>query len=613
MVDYYEDNHDLRFYVERYLPWKQLLEAAGGAPGSEEACFDRQDVLARLRGRCAEVGRVAATEVAPVAREIDRSVVALEGGVVRTPEALVAVFERLAAMELHGMCLPPTLGGAGLPVTLYFATVELLARADVGVAAHYSFHAGIATALHTFGSLGGDAVAHEGGLTPFEEAITSIASGAAWGSLDLLEPDGDEALLELQSTATLGEDGRWRVSGTKSRVTSGHGRWHLVLVRTDPPSEEGRNDGLSLFLVEARADRRGEVVVESVADKLGQRAAPTVTVRFTEAEGQLIGKRGLGRRRMLRMLNLARIAAGMQALGVCESALHLAQAYAASSRSAERREPIAEMIDATRTDVQGLRALACAAAVHEELALQMSLRLRVAPPQDREEREFLTREVHRHTAEARRLTPLLKVIAADRAVRCARRCVQIHGGGGTTSDFGAEKLLRDAMMLPVYEGTQELVCQLVARELVLGAIRRPQAALRQAATARWTSVRGSPLERRVARLQTLAHACQQHLITRLAGRRFSELRLLPWNSWSAAITEWDPGADLSPLLVHAASLTRLLAEVAIAEVLLEQATLHPDRTEVLERHLERAEPRVRYLHDRVTSTGDRLVGELGEV
>lgn len=605
MADFYDDNSDLRFYVERLIGWRQIEQvgaAAGGAPSA------RTDRLSAFKARCSAVGQLAAG-VAPRARSLEREARSFEVGALTLPPTLSAVFDEIAALKLHGMCLPNELGGSDAPVVLYFATLELIARADAGVAAHYSFHAGIATALWTFVQLGGEEHGRQA-PTPFEEAIRSIAAGEAWGSLDLVEPDGDDALLTLSSSAARDEVGGWRITGTKARVTSGHGRWHLVLARAEADAE-----GPSLFLVDAAA-APGAVQVVEVDDKLGQRAAPTVTVRFERAPGLLIGQRGQGRRRVLRMLNLARIAAGMQGLGVSEAALRLARSYAeeraAQGRDVERRELMAELIDAMRTDVEGLRALAYAAAVHEERAMRLTLQLRVSPPDDREEREYLGRELHRHSQEARRLTPLLKVAAADRAVKNARRCVQVHGDGGHTSGFGAERLLRDAMVLPQYEGTHELLCRLVAREGVLGVLRRPQAALMQAASARWSSVRGSPLERRVARLQTLGFACQQHLVTRLAGRRFSELRSLPWDSLSAALTEWQPEQGLAPVLVHAVSLTRLWAEVAIAEVLLEQVALHPDRTEVLERHLERAEPRVRYLHDRITSTGDRLVGALEE-
>jgi hypothetical protein len=78
--------------------------------------------------------------------------------------------------------------------------------------------------------------------------------------------------------------------------------------------------------------------------------------------------------------------------------------------------------------------------------------------------------------------------------------------------------------------------------------------------------------------------------------------------WPGAFkSDWDPKRDFSLAMLHAERLTRLLCDEAIAEILLAQAQEHPERTAVLERHLERAEPRARHLHDEITTTGERLL------
>jgi hypothetical protein len=148
------------------------------------------------------------------------------------------------------------------------------------------------------------------------------------------------------------------------------------------------------------------------------------------------------------------------------------------------------------------------------------------------------------------------------------------------------------------------------KDTLLEAIRRPQDFVRGAATARWRAVSGSPLERRVARLQTLSYATQQHLIARIAGRKVGELRHLPLTSWASVFSDWDPKRDFGPAMLHAERLMKLLIDVSVSEVLLEQAEKHPERAEVLERWLERAEPRSRFLHDEITTTGERLLASL---
>ena len=89
------------------------------------------------------------------------------------------------------------------------------------------------------------------------------------------------------------------------------------------------------------------------------------------------------------------------------------------------------------------------------------------------------------------------------------------------------------------------------------------------------------------------------------------LRGKPIGEWSGELTKnWDPKRDFAYAMLHAERLIRLLGETAIAEILLDQAKEHPERAEVLERHLERAEPKARYLHDQITTTGQRLLDKL---
>src|SRR5690349_19948893 len=133
-----------------------------------------------------------------------------------------------------------------------------------------------------------------------------------------------------------------------------------------------------------------------------------------------------------------------------------------------RHEMIADLLDEMRTDVQGLRALAVASAWHEEMAQKIRLAERFGMP-------FDAAELARHRALSRRYTPLLKYLAAEKAVEIARRNLQIHGGVGYTREFGAEKLLRDAMVMPIYEGTSQIQSLMAMKDTLGGIIKRPQA------------------------------------------------------------------------------------------------------------------------------------------
>jgi hypothetical protein len=217
-----------------------------------------------------------------------------------------------------------------------------------------------------------------------------------------------------------------------------------------------------------------------------------------------------------------------------------------------------------------------------------------------------------HEKIARRLTPLLKYLAAEKAVEHARTSLQIHGGNGYTKDYLPEKLLRDALVMPIYEGTSQIQALMAMKDTLGGIIKNPQAFVKRLAQTRWRALSNrNPLERRVAQLQTVSLSAQQHLVLRTAGNKVRGLRRKPIGEWTDELTKnWNPKRDFAFAMLHAERLIQLLGDIAIAELLLAQADKHPERADVLERHLERAEPRARYLLDQITSTGHRLLEEL---
>jgi 3-(methylthio)propanoyl-CoA dehydrogenase len=336
-----------------------------------------------------------------------------------------------------------------------------------------------------------------------------------------------------------------------------------------------------------------------------------VALSFDAAPAELIGQRGDGFRLMLEFMNHARLGVGFESIGLCEAALRMARAYAAQRRSMgkpiERHELIADYLDEMETDIVGLRALAVETAVHDELSYKLELHGDVVLGRgDSKARARV------HAAHTRRATPLLKYLAAEKAVEMARRCLQIHGGNGYMKDFGAEKLLRDSLVLPIYEGTSQIQALMAMKDTLSAIIKTPKAFLKQLATARWRGLSTRDgLEARVVALSQQSLAAQQHLMARTVAAKVTAVRKKPLPSWRGELlSQWNPKRDFSFALLHAERLTRVLADVAICEALLKQARRDAERRPWLERYLERAEPRVRFLVDEITSTGSRLVAEL---
>jgi alkylation response protein AidB-like acyl-CoA dehydrogenase len=477
----------------------------------------------------------------------------------------------------------------------------MIARGDSATMTHFSFHGGIAMASLLYsireGSTEFDVAG--GGIrsTRFQKMIEEIASGEAWGCMDITEPDAGSDMARLRTRGEQDADGNWFVTGQKIFITSGHGKYHLVVARTEdasnPDDPMAGLQGLSMFIVQAYDDlpdgtRKRHVVLERIEEKMGHHGSVTAAISFDRVPAQLVGKRGEGFKYMLTLMNNARIGVGFECIGLAEAAYRMASTYAAERRSMgkpiARHEMLADYLDEMRVDIRALRALGVEAAYHEELANKLSMLDLFRDAATPAERDRITHDLPRLQARARRLTPLLKYLAAEKCVEIARRNIQIHGGVGFIKEYGAEKLLRDAIVLPIYEGTSQIQALMAMKDTLLGILKRPQDFARRLGQARWRSLSSrDELDRGVARLQSLSLGAQQFLLTRTAAGKLRSLAEVPVHRWTEALTKnWDPKRDFALAMLHAERLIRLLAD----------------------------EARARMLHEEITTTGQRILADL---
>ena len=622
MADFFADNADLQWTFDHGIDWKTLYEEVSLLDAADDDLATWEDARDFWKEILGLIGQFAGNEIAPYAAEIDTKEPELVDGDVVFPKRTQQIFEQLGQMGLHGMCLPKQLGGMNCPLVLYMISAELMARADVSIMTHHSFHGGIAMALMTYSLLEGttefDMEKKVLISTRFGEQIEQIATGQAWGCMDITEPDAGSDMGALRTRGEQDADGNWTVTGQKIFITSGHGRYHIVIARTEEASADAMGlDGLSLFLVEAYSEEGGtktwHSTVERLEEKLGHHASPTVTISFDNSPAELIGKPGEGFKYMLLLMNNARIAVGFEAIGLSECALRMAKEYAAQrpsmGKTIDKHEIIADYIDEAETDIAGLRALAVRAAFNEEVAHRKRLRRDYMTTEGSTEWTDLDREFKKRTWRSRLTTPLIKFLAAEKAVEISRRALQIHGGCGYTREYGAEKLLRDALVLPIYEGTTQIQALMATKDALIFITKNPQAFFKSWADERRKAIAGGPLERRVAKLRTNAQAAQLHLMQRILKGKLKGRSL---SAWKAALAQWDTRTDFAPALLHAERLTQMLADAAIADALLAQTNKDPVRGTILAKHLERAEPRSRYMLDIIKTTGDRLLAELAD-
>ena len=624
MGNFYSDNSDLQFYLERGIDWASLVALTEGPLPAAEGPESIAEAVEGFRDILNLVGQFVADQVAPHAAAIDHGGVQLKDGLVTFPPLLQGIYDQIKELDLHGMSMPRELGGMNCPVMLYFLCNELMARADVSVMTHHGFHGAISLALMLYSVAEGSTEFDAKGRitkTRFAKEIAEIMAGEAWGCMDITEPNAGSDMAALNTRAELDADGTWRLTGQKIFITSGHGKYHIVIARSESTATVPGLAGLSLYLVpayEIAADgsRRELATVDRLEEKLGHHASATCAITFDRAAAELIGQRGDGFKNMLLLMNNARLGVGFEALGLCEAALRLATAYAQDRQSMgktlDQHELIADQLDEMATDIQGIRALAVEGAFQEEVATRLRIREAAGGWGDPLEDKRHRREARAAADHARRITPLVKFLAAEKSVEMARRCLQIHGGVGYTREYGAEKLLRDSLVTPIYEGTTQIQALMAMKDAIGQVLKAPQAFVKQVAQVRIRSLSArDPLERRVTRLRAVALGAIQTLLVRTSTDKLRDLRQQPLSTWPAALRRnWNPKRDFAFAMLHAERLTSILADAAICEALWKQAQVHTERREVLQRYLERAEPRCTYLSEVIANTGDRLIAKL---
>lgn len=621
MANFYKDNDDLQFYVDKWIDWEPLVRITERNFVDPEGHQSLDEAMEFYREILDLVGQFSADEVAPHAEAFDRKKVWLEDGEVVFPPELQGVFDQIKELGLHSMCLPRELGGMNAPLLLYMLTAELFARADVGAMTHHSFHTGMAMAMLVYSIREGSTEFDEQGFitkTRFKDEIQEIMSGEAWGCMDITEPNAGSDMGALTTRAEQDDDGNWFITGQKIYITSGHGKYHFVVARTDDGTKG--LDGLSFFLVPTYEDtpegRERFATIGRVEEKIGHASSATCQIHFEKTPAQLVGSLGYGFRQMLILMNNARVGVAFEGIGISECAVRMARDYAAErgsmGKTIDRHEMIADYLEEMETDIRGMRALTVKACYHEEMAQKLYIAVNHHRGISQDERKEFEKELKYHQREARRLTPLCKYLSSEKACEISRRCIQIHGGAGYTKDYGAEKLLRDALVLPIYEGTSQIQALMSMKDALMWAMKAPQKFVQRIAQTRWRSMSSSDgLERRVASLRYNVYRAQQHLISKTATGKLGEVINKPLGEWKEELTQnWDPKRDFAYAMLHAEKLIIMEADASVAEALLEQAKRFPARRELLTNHLERAESRSRYQLDRILHTGKRLIERL---
>jgi alkylation response protein AidB-like acyl-CoA dehydrogenase len=412
-----------------------------------------------------EAGRFATDVLAPLNRVGDTEGIKLIDGKVITAPGWPDAYQRWIAAGWNAVSGAEAFGGQGLPMAVNAACTEIWAAANVAFGLCPLLTLSAIEALDAHGS---------------EELkkiyLEKLISGEWPGTMQLTEPQAGSDVGALRARAEPAADGSYRIFGTKIFITYGDHDMtdnivHFVLARL--PDAPPGTKGISLFLIpkflvnaDGSLGARNDIFPSGIEHKLGMHAAPTCTMTMGDAGGAigyLIGEENRGMQCMFTMMNQARLAVGLEGVGIAERAYQQALAFAqerkqgrAIGEKPSKSDPIIVHPDVKRMLLQMRAMTAAARTICYATAVAIDISLRATDPAVKA--AAATR--------AALLTPIAKAFATDIGNEVAYLGVQVHGGMGFIEETGAAQHLRDARITPIYEGTNGIqAIDLVTRKL----------------------------------------------------------------------------------------------------------------------------------------------------
>lgn len=613
MSNYLNDNHDLLFYLDAagapYHPHAKQGEGKkreGQAEGdaAEGISTEIPPAEAAYIKYLEAIGELAAVKIASRSQGIDRESFRIKHDALFLGEDLLRTIEELKILGAPHLPLRDDGRGARTSLSVQLVETELLARAELSVAILNNLSGGFALAL-SIGAAEAEKAGYEASALELRALAERAAKREIYGSIALHDPCDARGEPYTSCLAEAGQDGAILLNGEKIFVIGAGAPYLLVLARDDAAEPLEKGVRLSFFLVDAEKERgAGRLEIVETSRRQGHRGIPSSTLRFSGASAKRIGDERSGRRLLSIYQAGIRLLHAYQSIGLAEAAFRNAIKFAWETpfrgKQLIRHEIVASVLDEMELDLRSMRALASATAWHQGIAMEAFLG---------GAKEFDEEALRHHRERGRRFTSYLKYYVDTKTFEIVHRAAELRGAEGFYEGALEEKMLRDAAALPFDDGMSRMESLLdVVKDTIGALLKNPQEHVRQGARARWRTVSPSdPLEKRVARLGLLGQNAQQHLLLQTAGEKMKGLRDRPISEWTAELTRsWDPERDFAFATIHAERLTLLLAEIGLSEVFLAQSLRDSSRRELLERHLERAEPTARMLYEELTVRGRRI-------
>ena len=336
--------------------------------------------------------------------------------------------KKMGELGFMGMMVSPEYGGGGMDTVSYVLAMEEISKIDASASVVMSVNNSLVCwGLEKFGN-----------EEQKQKYLKPLATGEIIGAFCLSEPEaGSDATSQKTTAKDMGD--HYLLNGTKNWITNGNNASvYLVIAQTDV--EKGHR-GINALIIEKGMDG---FVVGPKENKLGIRGSDTHSLMFTDVKvpkENRIGEDGFGFKFAMKTLSGGRIGIAAQALGVASGALELALQYSKERKSFGKpiceHQAIAFKLADMATEIEASRLLCLRAAWHKDMGLDFS-----------------------------ESSAMAKLFSAEKAMRITTEAVQIHGGYGFVKEYHVERLMRDAKITQIYEGTSEIQKIVISRSIL---------------------------------------------------------------------------------------------------------------------------------------------------
>jgi alkylation response protein AidB-like acyl-CoA dehydrogenase len=336
--------------------------------------------------------------------------------------------KKMGELGFLGMMVSPEYGGGGMDTISYVLAMEEISKVDASASVVMSVN----NSLVCWG------IEKFGNEAQKQKYLTKLATGEIIGAFCLSEPEaGSDAT--SQSTTAIDKGDHYLVNGTKNWITNGNNASvYIVITQTDV--EKGHR-GINALIIEKGAEG---FVVGKKENKMGIRGSDTHSLMFTDVKvpkENRIGEDGFGFKFAMQTLSGGRIGIASQALGIASGALELALQYSKERKSFGKpiceHQAIAFKLADMATEIEAARLLCLRAAWQKDSGIDFT-----------------------------ESGAMAKLFSAERAMHITTEAVQIHGGYGFVKEYHVERLMRDAKITQIYEGTSEIQKIVISRSIL---------------------------------------------------------------------------------------------------------------------------------------------------